>query len=226
MGWIHFTLDVGNQSTDIAGVYPLDPFPDLIRWLRIVTGHRRCVFTIDMEGAAAEFVAADRAAARMFRFTQPDQRHSTANMCGGLIRASPLTLCILSSPALPVRTLRGGGMGAICRRPSCRASPASRRNKSSPRGTSQQENPLQGTLQCCPFLQGQLCGRKIPDGEFRRWLKYVFHPDDEDAGKGLIGSCESGSFQTISTHGPQTAVKITFEIAARVSEHVGRQRAR
>ena len=166
VGWIHFTLDVGNQSTDIAASTHYDPFPNLIRWLqRIVTGHRRCVFTIDMEGAAAEFVAADRGHGRMFLLVR-----SPINVIPPRIRAVVDRRQFVDSVYTGFTSFAKSEL--YVEEEWVRISVGDRLARATPSLTPEQilataarvdrENPLQGTLQCCPFLQGQLRGRKDP----------------------------------------------------------------
>jgi hypothetical protein len=65
-GWIHFTVTVGKETTEIRASHIYDPFPDMLSWLeRIVAGKPRSSFFVDQEGIKTQFMAVQKDAGRL-----------------------------------------------------------------------------------------------------------------------------------------------------------------
>ncbi len=142
-----------------------------------------------MEGAAAEFVAADRGHGRMFLPVRSpinvippriravvDRRQFVDSVYTGFTSFAKSELYVEEEwVRISVGDRLARGVPSLT--PEQILATAARVDK---------KTLCKALFNAAPSYKVSFAGEKTPDGEFRRWLKYVLHPDDEDAGKGLI----------------------------------------
>ena len=193
-GWIRFAITVGKQATTLSASNLYDPFLDMIRWLeRVAAGRHRSSFTMDMEGVKAQVVAVDKANDHMlFEIQDPDR--DTPPPIRAIVDRRQLVHAIYSaftrfasSKQYMEEEWAPMTLGDRLERVLPSLSP---KQILATAARLDRNTLCKVFFNAAPSYQISFEGQKSLEDGFRRWLKHVLHPDDKDAGKGLIETPE------------------------------------